>query len=410
MRDFSEFRRHWRPLTASVIGMASALSFNTYVVTAFAPYFLKEFGWSKSEWTLLGLPQFLILLFVPLAGRLTDMFGVRRVAAIGMVAYPLTLVAITMMRGALGEYLAIYVCQVVFCSTTTSAIYSRLAAENFRTWRGVALAICGSGPAIVAMIGTPLITALAESEGWRVGYLAVALYSAVGGITTFLLIPRGSAAGAGPRVQHAAAKPKGVYGRLARQPVLWTLLGAAFLVNVPHALATTQLKLLVLDQGTTDAAAALLLSAFAAGVTLGRIASGVALDYLPSHVVAAVGLGLPLPGLLLLASSYDSMPALTVAILCMGLAFGGEGDVLAYLVVRYFGIEVFSTVLGLVTAAIATAMASGTMVLGIILSRTNSFDPYLWLASGAVFAGSLLLLSMGRHRPQEDADGHVAHA
>ena len=40
MRDFSEFRRHWRPLTASFLGMASGLSLNAFILSVFAPYLI----------------------------------------------------------------------------------------------------------------------------------------------------------------------------------------------------------------------------------------------------------------------------------------------------------------------------------------------------------------------------------
>lgn len=407
MRDFSEFRQHWRPLAACLIGMGTAYSLNPYILSPLAPYFLKEFGWSKAQWALMGLPQFLVVLCVPLAGRLADIYGVRRIAAIGAITYPISLLLIAMMNGDPRVYLAIAVGQVVLCSTTTSTIFTRLAAENFVTWRGLALALCGSGPALVALAGVPLITSFAETYGWRASYMLLAGFCAVCSAITFLLMP---ATKPQQTLQDDAAegptKAQGVYGQIMRQPVFWMMLIGAFLVNVPHALVTSQLGLLIEDQGANASTVALLMSVFAAGVTIGRLASGLALDYFPTHLVAAIGLGLPLPGLLLLASSWDSTPVLALAILLMGLSFGSEGDVLGYLVVRYFGIGVFSTVLGLITAAIAAAMASGTLVLSIMLKATNSFNPYLILAAGSVALGSLLFLMLGAIRPPQAAPAH----
>lgn len=398
MRDFSEFRQHWRPLAASIIGMGSALSLNTYVLSTFAPYLIEDFGWSRSLWALLGLPQFLVMVFIPLAGRLADRYGVRRIAAVGAAAYPLSLLAIAMMNGDPAVYLAINIAQVIVCSSTTATIYSRLAAENFTVWRGLALAVCGSGPALIAMIGSPAITAFTEAHGWRAGYVVVALFSALCGLVTFALMPRTSQH---PTAQKADAAPpptRAVYRAILRRPLFWTLLAGTFLVNLPHALASSQLKLLVMEQGASATTAAMLISVFAIGVTIGRLLSGLALDYFPAHIVAAVGLGLPLPGLLLMASSHDATAVLVVAILCMGLSFGSEGDVIAYLVVRHFGIGVYGTVLGLLTAAMGAAMATGTLLLGVILKQAGSFDPYLLIASGTVFVGSLLFLSIGARR------------
>ena len=83
MADFSEFRREWRPLAGAFLGMGSALSLNSYILSIFAPYLIKDLGWTMSQWSSLGTVQMLIMFCTPVAGRLADVFGVRRVAATG---------------------------------------------------------------------------------------------------------------------------------------------------------------------------------------------------------------------------------------------------------------------------------------------------------------------------------------
>ena len=91
--------------------------------------------------------------------------------------------------------------------------------------------------------------------------------------------------------------------------------------------------------------------------------------------MAAFFLILPAFGLLILASDFDAFSALVFAFTLVGLAFGGEGDILGYLVVRYFGIEVYSTVLGCVMAAIGAAIALGAVLLSITLQGAGTFTP-----------------------------------
>lgn len=404
MRGIEEFRESWRPLAACFIGMGAALSLNPYILSTFAPYLIESFGWTRSQWALMSIPQMLVIICIPVAGRMADKFGVKRVAAVGAISFPLFCVAIAMMNGDIGIYLAIYVAQTILGATTTATVYTRLVAGAFSLRRGLALAICGSSPALIAVVGSPLITAFIESHGWRAGYLVVAGFSAIASLTALALIPArpkqseaAALAGAAP----ATAATEGVYRKIAAMPIFWMMLVGCFLVNLPHALATSQLKMVVLEQGVSAIEAGVLVSIFAIGVTIGRFASGMALDYFPAHWVAGIGLGLPLPGLLLLASSFDTMPSVAAAIMLIGLSFGSEGDVIAFLVVRYFGIEVFSTVLGLLTAAMGGAMAAGAVVLGISLEMTDSFNPYLLLASGSVAIGSVLfmMLGNGRYRP-----------
>ena len=59
MGDFSEFRREWRPLLGAFLGMGSALSLNSYLLSSFAPYLMKSFDWSLQEWSRLGMVQML---------------------------------------------------------------------------------------------------------------------------------------------------------------------------------------------------------------------------------------------------------------------------------------------------------------------------------------------------------------
>lgn len=97
------------------------------------------------------------------------------------------------------------------------------------------------------------------------------------------------------------------------------------------------------------------------------------------------------------------MPVVGIAILLMGLSFGGEGDVVPFLVTRYFNIAIFSTVLGLLTASIASAMAIGNAVLSLVLETTDSFNLYLVIAAVGAFIGSAMFLALGsrRFRPAE---------
>ena len=403
MRDFSEFRQHWRPLLASFLGMGSALSLNSYILSTFAPYLIDDFGWSRSQFAMLGVVQILMLVCLPVAGRLTDLFGVRPVAAVGALSFPLFLVAIAMMDGNIYVYLGIYIAQTIVCSTTTATVYARVVAEVFAMRRGVALAIAGSSPPLIAALGSPLITAFVDSNGWRAGYLAVAVFCAICAVATVMLLPRrprspepvAASAAAAPA---AAAPRRSVYRDIARMPAFWMMLVACFLVNLPFTLATSQIKMVVLDQGISDADAAMMISAFAIGSIVGRVIAGVALDYLPGHIIAAIGFGLPFVGLLLLASSFDTVPVVGFAILLMGLSFGSEGDVIPYLVTRYFNIAVFSTVMGLFSASIGSAMALGNVILGLSLAATDSFALYLLIAAAGSLIGSALFLALGLPR------------
>ena len=398
MGILDEFRQHWRPLAAGFLGIGSGLSLNSYLLSVFAPYMIEEFGWTRSQWAMMGLVQMLMLVCLPVAGRLTDLFGVRRVAMVGALSFPVSLVAITLMPGDIRTYLVIYIIQMVICSTTTSTVYSRVVATTFRMRRGLALGIAGSAPPVISALGAPAITAFVAGHGWRPGYLAVAAFCMVCGLLTMALLRREDDGARGGRSAAGTAD----YRTIFATPAFWIIFVALFLTNLPFALAVSQLKLLVLDQGLDDAAAAVMVSAFAIGSVLGRLGAGLALDAWPSHIVAAVAFFMPCMGLTLLALPFDAVWVVGVAVVLIGVSFGGEGDIMPYLETRYFDLSLFSSVSGLHTAAIGSAMGAGNLLLGIVLARTDSFHAYLVIAAVASAIGATMFLSLGlsRFRPR----------
>lgn len=408
MSDFSEFRRHWRPLLAGSLGVGSALSLNTYILSIFAPYMIDEFGWTLSQWAMLGLVQMAVMVSIPIAGRLTDLYGVRRVAAIGAFTFPLFLLAIAAMNGDIYVYLGIYLVQTLICSTTTMTVYSRVVAGAYSARRGLALGICGSAPPLIGAIASPLLSAVVADYGWRSGYVAVAAFCAICSVATFILLGSGDAARQAEPVQPAERRPRGDYRAIFASPIFWIMFVALLLVNLPFSVASSQLKLVVLDQGLSDATAAVMVSVFAIGSIVGRVLSGAALDWLPGHWIAAAAFSLPVAGLLMLASPYDSTGVVLTGLLLIGLSFGGEGDIIPYLVTRYFGIAVYGTVLGLLTAAMGASMALGNVLLSATLAQSNSYDLYFLTAATTAAVGSAMFLLLGLPRLRRSSEPQPA--
>ncbi len=137
-----------------------------------------------------------------------------------------------------------------------------------------------------------------------------------------------------------------------------------------------------------------MVSVFAVGVIVARIVSGLALDRWPAYRVAAVGMGLPLFGLLILASSTSNLALIGFAVLLLGMSFGVEGDVLTYLAARYFPLEIYSSVLGLLLGSVGAAMALGAALLSITLAQTETYRLFMIISGAGVAIGSLSFLRL----------------
>ncbi|MCX7283617.1 MAG: MFS transporter [Novosphingobium sp.] len=395
-----EMRQHKREMTGVAAGMGAGFLLNHYTANIFAPQLISEFGWSRAEFALIGALGLLSVLVVPIAGRMTDIFGCRRVALVGVISFPLTFVAYSQMNGSISLYAAITVIQNLLAGATTSSlVYSRVIAERFVAARGLALGIAATSPALVGMLGTPLLESVIGQHGWRAGYLSVAGWTAVVGGLALLLIPSGTQrrrSGTDERARRARVD----YIMVLRAPKFWAIFFGFFLCNLIYPLQSSQMKLMLLESGASAQLSAALISAFAGGVMLGRLVCGLALDRYPPHRVACVAMGLPAIGLTLLAAGVTTPAALSIAVVFMGLSLGAESDLAAYLVMRYFKVEIYGTVLGLVVLALGLSAAFGAAVLSISLKSANHFWPYMSFAAVMTCLGSVVFLTLGRTDPQ----------
>lgn len=410
MTYFKELLANWRPLLSTMIGLSTGFTALAVTNSIMGPYLIRAFGWSKSEFALLGTLGLMTFVALPLSGRLADRFGVRRTALVGVVAGPLTFIAMSRMSGSFPLYMGIVVLQNLLCMTTTSAVFTRTVVQHITQARGVALAIAASGPAVTIALAGPLLNNFVALHGWRNGYLVLALFMAVGGLISIALVPpRGDMPSAASIARHRSER---VYRTLVRMPLFWMMLTAIVCTNVAQFMVNSQLGVLLQANGILPHAISPILSVLAIGILIGRFACGVALDRFPTGIVATIALGLPAIGQFLIASPFDSPAVLTLAVLLLGLSYGAEGDLIGYMVARNFGIRVYGTVLGIMAASISLGSALGSVLLSATLHSTGGYALFLDISGTVTLAGSLLFLRLPRRAPEDDHgdDGSIARS
>ena len=243
-----EFRAHWRPLLASSVGMALGLSLNHYVMSLFAPELLKEFDWTRAQFALVGAMSFISIFLIPVAGRLTDRFGPRVAAAVGFTAVPLGYLAFSMMNGSFGLFLGIVLFQSALGTLTTTMVFSRVIVERYDKARGFALSLVISCAPMGGAIAVPFIGDIIADHGWRSAYEVLALVTAVGGILTLVLM--GEARNDAAKVRPATHKlSRQEIAKLFATPLFPLAIGGMLLVNIPQLLVSSQLVLVLADNG-----------------------------------------------------------------------------------------------------------------------------------------------------------------
>ena len=393
MTYFGELRSNARGLVAASIGVGAGVYLLSYVSAVFSPHLVRAFGWSREQFALLGISSIAVLFVTPVVGFAVDRFGPRKVAVIGVVGLPAVFVAASQLTGNFYMYMALMTVLLLCGMAASPVVYTRVVAERITRARGLALTIIMSTPAVFGGLGSPLLQSFVQAYGWRTGYLAVAAFLAVGGGLALWLLPPSQ-----PRDPLAVRSPRApvAYGQIFRNRAFWMILIGLVLTTLPTTVHTSQATLMLLDNHLSSTAAVGMLSVFAAGTLIGRIVCGVALDRFPAHLVVAISMGLPAIGLGILWSSWDAPVAIAVSMFLVGLSYGAEGDVVAFMVARWFKVEVYSSVLGFMFAGVGAATAIGAILLAATLRQTHSYALFLGISSATVTIGSLLFLMLGR--------------
>lgn len=395
-----ELRANWQLLLAASLGTGVGLQLFSYITGVFGPYITREFHWSNSLFALVGLAMLSTLLVMPVTGWLTDRFGVRRMALAGVLLAPLPLIGYSLMQGSFWQFIAASVAQLAIGSLTGPITWNRLVAARFDAARGLALTIVMCAPALLGAVAAPVVTAINEAFGWRTGYRMLAGFVLIAGLIAIALIPRGEAEAASlrPREKGAVAR---TFGEIRHTRAFWVIAGAMVLIAMPTPLHGSQMALLIRAQHLSATAAGYMVSIFALGTLAGRIASGLAFDRFSARRVAVLSMMLPTFGLLLIASPLDTPIAVGAGLFLTGATVGAEGDLLSFLISRYFRLEIFSTTLSLAYCGVFIGSAAGALIASRMLKAYNSdYGPFLVVAAITVLAGSLLFLLLPSARPE----------
>jgi MFS family permease len=408
----AEFVRGWPVLLLAVLGVATSVSglliysFGTMVVPL-----QQAMGWSRADLQL--TVSFLSAggaLSVNFAGWLNLRYGMRRVSAVSLVALALGMLAVTRIADSIAWlYLAYFLLPFIGLGTTP-VTWTQLVNLWFVRRRGLALslALCGTG--LSAAVLPPLMSwAMARSD-WRAGYGVMAMLPLVVTLPlAWRLLPsrRDPAAAPGPST-HPAPDTRLQAGMsleaALRSRNFWICnLALSMVVSAVVGMVTNAVPILR-DIGLSATAASGVFSVFGFSLVAGRLVVGTLIDRYWAPGVAAVALGMPAIGcvMLMLAQADTPIAWLLVAVALVGVGSGAEFDIAAFLMARYFGLrdygKLFGLHLGLVTAGSATA----PFVFAALLRSSGSYHPMLSLCMACCVIGPLLLLALGPYPRDEN--------
>lgn len=383
---------------AAAVGIGlSIAAIPPFVVSIFAGPMTAEFGWSLQAYQTGGLFIALgIMVASPLSGWLSDRHPPRSIALLGIPLFAVGVAGFSLVGASVYSYYAAMLGIALLSAGTLPIVWTKIVNTAFAKRRGLALGLVLSGSGLAGIFLPGFAQALIDEFGWRGAWLGLATLPILIALPVcfFLLKPRTAADTA---AEAAMIKPGVTLGAALKGRRFWTLALSFFLVTFCLAGWNANLQPILLEKRFSPAEAAGVMGVLGATMAIGRIGAGFLIDKFWAPAVAALAFALPAAGVQLVLT--DSVTTLTaaIAIATFGLAHGAEFDFLAYLVARYFGVEHYGKIYGLLIFPITLATAAGAIALGRSRDISGSFEPVLsWFLPLLIIAG-LLQLTLGRY-------------
>ena len=374
-----------------------------------------EFGWSRAQLSLaFSLSLLMLSVGLPIIGRLVDRFGARAVIVPSVGLFGLGLLSFSLLSASLWHLYGLYLLMGLVGAGTAPIPYSNVIAHWFDRKRGLALGVSMVGLGLGTFIMPTLAQVLIDSIGWRQTYVFFGLMVMIVAIPTvglFLketpqllgLEPDGDRSPPDGMQSHgqkrAMSGPGGLSFPQARHTsTFWLLVAVFFLMSASVHGCLIHLVPLLTDRGVSARNAALATSLLGGALLLGRVGAGYLLDRFFAGIVASCFFCGAALGLLLLWGGVSGSVAFVAAFL-VGLGMGAEGDIIAYLVSRYFGLRAFGEIYGYTFAAFTFGGVIGPLLMGFGFDVTGSYQ----LVLGVFVIASLIAVGlMNRLGPYQE--------
>jgi predicted MFS family arabinose efflux permease len=355
----------------------------------------EEFGWSRTQVSL-ALTFFSVALAcsIPFIGKLVDRHGSRKVLLPSCIAFAILLALIPVLANQLWILFLLFGLIGALGAGANALPYLRTISAWFDRRRALALGIAMGGSGTGYVYVPPAVQYMIANHGWRSAWFmlaAVTLLVAVP-LVYFMLREAPTSRDLAGRDELRAQPVSSNSGQgiplavLLKRPLLWQLFIIFCLLSFGLYGVLSHLAPMLQDRGMSASSAALVLSTLGASLVVSRVMIGYIMDRFFAPYVAIVCFLLATIGLAVLAGGAVGTLAF-LAVILIGVSMGAEIDMLAFLTGRYFGVENFGQVYGILFASFILGTSTGPVVYGMAFDALGS---YVWILGVSI---GLMLLS-----------------
>lgn len=364
----------------------------------------QEFGWSAAAISFaVSIGLLLFGLMGPIAGRLMDRSGPRRLMVLGL----LLIVVSTSTSAAMTQLWQLVLLWGVVSGVGTGMVATVLGAAVANRWfvekRGLVMGIFGGATSAGQLLFVQLNVRLVVTIGWRGAVLVLAGVAVLVLVPVLFLMenspadldlePYGSVLQ--PAVPHAEATG-GVMRRAVRVPEFWLLAGSFFICGATsNGLIGTHFIAHSVDHGISQTTAASALALMGAMNFVGTVGSGFLTDrYDPRKLLACY---YTFRGLSLLVLPFvSSFAGLAIFAVFFGLDYIATVPPTATLAADIFGRKHVGVVFGWIFCAHQFGAASAAYFGGLIRSTLGTYSLAFIVGGMVAMIGGILAMRIDR--------------
>ncbi len=379
-------------LLSCLVGMAFSIS-PVYLasVSVFIKPLASEFGWGRLQVSgAVSVATLLLAVCSPMVGSMLDRYGPRRLILVGTTLFSAAIASMALLKANYVVYLAIAAAIGISGASSNSFVYLSVLPNWFDKRFGLSLGIAMLGVGIGQLAAPIYASALVSHFGWRTAYAAIGLIVFAVTFPTALLLlrdrPKGSTTKSAQQHEFVAGFTR---AEAIAHPAFWRLSLSFFFITVAASGCIVHLIPMLTDRGVASADAAKLAALIGSSLMVGRLVTGVLLDRLSATWIGVVCFGGATCGIaLLMLNGHGSLTALGIVL--VGLAFGVEGDLMAFMTRRVFGMRAYGAIYGLMFGIFNAGIVLGPLVMGFSFDRTQSY--FDGLGALIAMAGTAMVL------------------
>ena len=304
-----------------------------------------EFGWPRAVVSgVLLLTAVMSAIIYPIAGRLSDRWGSRRILLIGNALFAPAIAALALANGSVFQFYALFALVGAAGAIPSTPAYSKVISEWFDEKRGLMLGIAaGFGNGLGSTLMPVLAGLMLVQFGWRGAYIGIGLIVFWLGFPVLFALLRDAPARLAvisQREKDPHAEPGGenvLSGHslkdAASTRTFWILMAAVALGAGCMTAIFTHVVPMLMDRGIALQSATLAISIFALVTAGWQVMTGYLLDRFYSPNVAVPMFAAAILGLMCFQFG-TSLPVIYLGSALMGIGLGAEFGCLSYFVSR----------------------------------------------------------------------------